>query len=90
MPSLPSGLARLLTSGPDPLARSMITEVITFVCGAMFIGLAAWLGYRAGKDFAQREADYTIAQLRRAVLISRKEVDDLQGRINRLMRQVNR
>jgi hypothetical protein len=67
----------------------MITELITFVCGAMLIGFAAWLGYRAGKDVAQREASYTIAQLRRAVSISRKEVDELRGRLNRLLKQVN-
>ena len=65
-------------------------ELITFVIGCMFIGFAAWLGYRAGKDVAQREASYTIAQLRRAVSISRKEVDELRGRLNRLLKQVNR
>ena len=68
----------------------MITELITFAIGCMFIGFAAWLGYRAGKDVAQREASYTIAQLRRAVSISRKEVDELRGRLNRLLKQVNR
>jgi hypothetical protein len=56
----------------------------------MLIGFAAWLGYRAGKDVAQREASYTIAQLRRAVSLSRKEVDELRGRLNRLLKQVNR
>ena len=65
----------------------MITEVVTFIVGISFIVLALFIGYRAGKDVAQREASYTIAQLRRAVFLSRKEVDDLRGRVNRLMKQ---
>ena len=68
----------------------MITEVVTFIVGISFIVLALFIGYRAGKDVAQREASYTIAQLRRAVFLSRKEVDDLRGRVNRLMKQANR
>jgi hypothetical protein len=59
--------------------------IVVFICFT-FIFAAGYLGFVAGKNVAQREAAYTIAQLRRAVSITRKEVDDLRLRLNRLLK----
>jgi len=39
------------------------------------MSLVAWVAYRAGADTAQREAEYTIANLRRSNRVLRAELD---------------
>lgn len=67
----------------------MAVEILTFAIGVSFVALAAWAGFMAGREAAERQAFYTIANLRRTLSSQRIELDRAAERNRQLMRHVN-
>lgn len=59
-------------------------DLIFFVSTILGLCLTAWVAWRVGHDSAQREAFYTISELRRSLRAQQLESDRLREH-NRLM-----
>ena len=65
-------------------------DLLTFLVILLGLTLVGWVAWRAGHDTAQREAHFTIAELRRGIRIAQLDRDRAVEHNNRLLRMVNR
>jgi len=67
-----------------------MTDLFWFLFTGIVLSIVAWVSYRAGADTVRREAEYTIATLRRSNRVLRVELESERERATGLGRELIR